>query len=272
MKVVQPQPDWPESWLASYKYDREEIYDEIHCAGYAYAYKNRVKHTLDMVSKIAPPGSTILDLAGAQGNFSLTLAELGYDVVWNDLREELAGYVALKYERGKIRYLPGNIFDLKNEEAYDLVLITEVIEHVAHPDQFLQQVSRLVKPGGWIVMTTPNGEYFRNTLPKFSDCADPSVFESVQFKPNSDGHIFLLHQDEIYRIAAQCALTVLELSYFTTPLTSGHVKTESLLRIMPEASVEWLERQSKELPQQWQRKLCVQIGAIFQKPIEAKNI
>ena len=31
-----------------------------------------------------------------------------------------------------------------------------------------------------------------------SDCVDPSVYESGQFKPDSDGQIFLLHPDEVH--------------------------------------------------------------------------
>ena len=43
--------------------------------------------------------------------------------------------------------------------------ITEVIEHVAHPDRLLQQAAALVRPGGYVVMTTPNGR-FNSCLPE----------------------------------------------------------------------------------------------------------
>jgi 2-polyprenyl-6-hydroxyphenyl methylase/3-demethylubiquinone-9 3-methyltransferase len=95
-------------------------------------------------------------------------------------------------------------------KGFDGVLLCEVIEHVAHPDQFMTHVSRLLKPGGIAVMTTPNGLYFKNDLPRFLDCPDPSVFESVQFKPNSDGHILLLWPDEVRRLAAQSYLLIEE--------------------------------------------------------------
>ena len=195
MRRVRPQERWPESWKLSYVYDLEEVYGEISNRGYAYAYRERRQHTLDLVADVLPPGARILDIAAAQGNFSLALAEMGYHVTWNDLRAELADYVRLKYERGDLDFSPGNAFDLKFDEPFDAVLITEVIEHVAHPDQFLANTARLVRTGGYIVLTTPNGAYFRNTLPRFSDCVDPTIYEGGQFKPNADGHIFLLHPD-----------------------------------------------------------------------------
>ena len=266
MLPVQFRHDWPESWKISHPYDLEEVYGPINIRGYAYAYANRRKQTLALLTEVLPPGSRVLDIAAAQGNFSLTLAEMGYDVTWNDLRVELADYVRLKYERGTLHYAPGNAFDLAFPHLFDAVLITEIIEHVAHPDDFLAKTAQLIRPGGYIVMTTPNGGYFRNHLPRFADCPDPSKYESVQFKPNSDGHIFLLHEDEIRDLAAKAGLQVETLSLFTNPLTSGHVKTEPLLRILPRRLVDVMESTSKILPAALRRKLLIQIAARFRKP------
>ena len=108
-----------------------------------------------------------------------------------------------------------------------------MIEHVAHPDQFLAQAAALVRPGGYVVMTTPNGRYLRNTLPKFSECEDAGRYEAVQFRPNSDGHIFLLHPDEIDGLARRAGLDVDALTLFTNPLTSGHMKSEVVLAVLP---------------------------------------
>ena len=109
MKKIYPDASWLETWRYSYPYDLQEIYGELSCHGYAYAYASRRRRTLEMVARAAAPPARVLDLAGAQGNFSLTLAELGYDVTWNDLRADLVDYVKLKYERGKIQFAPGNV-------------------------------------------------------------------------------------------------------------------------------------------------------------------
>jgi len=265
MKRVQPQPDWPQSWRESYLYDQSEIYGEISHYGYAYAYENRRRETLRLLTEVLSPSARVLDVAAAQGNFSLALAELGFDVTWNDLRAELADYVRLKHERGKIEFATGNAFDLAFPFLFDAVLITEIIEHVAHPDDFLAKAAALVRPGGYIVMTTPNGGYFKNRLPKFSDCADPSVFESAQFKPNADGHIFLLHVDEIEPLAQRAGLVVEKIALFTNPLTAGHVKTESLLKILPRGMVQLAESVSRSLPSPLKKKALVQMGVRFQK-------
>lgn len=265
MRRVTPQAHWPESWKESYQYDRLEIYGDASHRGYAYAYAQRRKHIVELVQTVVRPGARILDVAAAQGNYSLWLAEMGYDVTWNDLRSELAEYVKLKHEQGTIHYLAGNVFTLPPSESFDLVLATEIIEHVAHPDVFLRLIARLIRPGGYVVMTTPNGEYFRNRLPKFSDCADPSQFEAVQFKPNADGHIFLLHRDEIDALAQRAGLSVLGVRLFANPLTSGHLKSEALLHWLPRAGVEALEQVTRRLPEGWQRKLHTGMAVLFQR-------
>jgi 2-polyprenyl-3-methyl-5-hydroxy-6-metoxy-1,4-benzoquinol methylase len=265
VKRIEPEPDWPQSWKDSYLYDQSEIYGKISDHGYAYAYDNRRRETLRLLTEVLSPGARVLDVAAAQGNFSLALAELGFDVTWNDLRAELADYVRLKHERGKIEFAAGNAFELRFPSLFDAVLITEIIEHVAHPDDFLAKAAALVRPGGYIVMTTPNGGYFKNRLPKFSECADPSVFESVQFKPNSDGHIFLLHVNEIEPLAKRAGLTVEKIALFTSPLTAGHVKTEVLLKILPRGLVQFAESVSRSLPSLVKTKALVQMGVRFRK-------
>lgn len=181
MKRVYPDETWPESWRYSYPYDLQEIYGEVSNRGYAYSYATRREQTLRLLTEALPAGSRVLDVAAAQGNFSLTLAEMGYDVTWNDLREELAGYAKVKHERGALQFAPGDVFQLAFPAPFDAVLITEIIEHVAHPDDFLVSIAGLLRPGGYVVMTTPNGRYFKNDLPKFSECADATVTRTGNF-------------------------------------------------------------------------------------------
>lgn len=266
MKKMTFSDEWPQTWKDSYGYDCWEIYGQKSLLGYSYAYGSRRRNTLELVQQVAPVGSTILDVAAAQGNFSLALAEMGYNVTWNDLREDLIGYVELKHERGSLDFAPGNVFDLHFPKPFDVILITEIIEHVAHPDAFLKKIGELVKPGGYVVLTTPNGGYFLNKLPKFSECTDPSQFESKQFEPNSDGHIFLLHPDEMDTLVRSAGLSLLEKRLFTNPITNGHLKTSALLQVLPQSSVNAIERLTSLLPPGLSNKINVGMAALLQRP------
>jgi 2-polyprenyl-6-hydroxyphenyl methylase/3-demethylubiquinone-9 3-methyltransferase len=266
MKRLAESPDWPESWRLSHHYDQIELYGVEAGSGYAYAYRARRRHVLDYIQRFVSPGSRILDVAAAQGNFTLELAELGYEVTWNDVRADLAEYVEAKRERGVVRYLAGNVLELPLDQPFDAVLLGEVLEHLAHPDQFLRAIANLVRPGGSIILSTPNGAYARNKLPRFSDCADPSIFESIQFKPDGDGHIFLLYDDELATFARDAGIELMVLKHFGNPLTNGHVKLRYLLPVLPRSWVERLERLTERLPPILDRAVNAATIAVLRRP------
>jgi 2-polyprenyl-3-methyl-5-hydroxy-6-metoxy-1,4-benzoquinol methylase len=261
MKTVTPAQSWQPSWLSSYQYDLLEIYGGMHRRGYAYAYDNRRTETLRLIRDGVPIGSTILDVAAAQGNFSLALAEMGYRVTWNDLREDLIDYVKLKHDSGSITYAPGNAFELSFPGPFDAVLATEVLEHVAHPEDFLRQLRGLVRQGGCIIVTTPNGGYFRNSLPRLSEIQDRQELESRQFQPDADGHLFLLYTQELLAMARGAGLEVEKLVLFTNPLTAGHVKLEHLLQVLPRGAVKAIESLTRKAPNFIAQRLSTELGA-----------
>lgn len=265
MKLPPPQPNWPATWQHAAGFDRLEFGGSREQPGYTLAYQRRFAITLELVRQAAPPPARVLDVAAAQGNFTLALAEQGYEVTWNDLREDLAGYVRQKYERGRVDYRPGNAFALNFSEPFDVVVATEIIEHVAHPDEFLRQLAKLVRPGGHAVITTPNGGYFRNDLPRFSACADPSVFETRQFGPDAADHIFLLHEDELPVLAQRAGWKVQELRLHTSFVLNGHCGLRPLVRRLPGGMVRAMDKVLQILPRSLRRKLDVGLAALLQR-------
>lgn len=250
--------------MSSYKFDLQEVYGEVTDRGYANAHFDRRARIVQAISRVASVGSSVLDVAAAQGNFTLALAEQGYRVTWNDLRSELIGYVRLKHEFGEVSYAPGNIFDLDARD-FAVVLIAEVIEHVAHPDEFLASTAKMARPGGYVVMTTPNGAFFRNRLPRFSECLDPSAYESAQFRPDADGHIFLLHADDVAAISNSADLTLISLEYFTNPLTRGFAGLAPVLKILPNGVLRSVERVTSTLPAAIGGKVNLSMLATFRR-------
>ena len=266
MKRIFKEENWSENWKSTYSYDLLEVYNEPKKdLGYAYAYENRRNHTLGLIKDAVKPGSKILDVAAAQGNFSLLLAELGYKVTWNDIRADMAEYVQMKYEKGDISYAAGNVFEVRFESLFDLVLATEIIEHVAHPDDFLKNLAKLIKPNGFIVISTPLGSYFKNNLPKFTEFENPEIFEKDQFKPNSDGHIFLIHLNEMAQLSKMAGLEIVSSKFYTNPLTRGHMGLGNLLKILPKRFVFALDSITQKLPISIAKKIHTNFAVLLKK-------
>lgn len=58
------------------------------------------------------------------------------------------------------RVICGDIQELDIEEKYDVVLATELFEHLNYPEDFLLKMKSVLRPGGRIVLSVPNvGHY-----------------------------------------------------------------------------------------------------------------
>jgi hypothetical protein len=115
-------------------------------------------------------------------------------------------------------------------------------------------------------MTTPNGAHIMNTLPKFSECCDPFLFENEQFAPNGDGHIFLLWPEEVADLGRRAGLELEYHTVFTTPWANGRHRTEWLLRILPASWVAALEIVADRLPNSVKTRLMIHSATRFRRP------
>lgn len=54
-------------------------------------------------------------------------------------------------------YCLGDLYDLPHaDQSFDMVVMREVIEHVKEPEKMVAEASRVLKPEGRFVLTTPN--------------------------------------------------------------------------------------------------------------------
>ena len=50
------------------------------------------------------------------------------------------------------------------DDHFDMIFCGEVIEHVFSPDELMDEIARLLKPGGYALITTPNLASWKNRL------------------------------------------------------------------------------------------------------------
>ncbi|MEM3859250.1 MAG: bifunctional 2-polyprenyl-6-hydroxyphenol methylase/3-demethylubiquinol 3-O-methyltransferase UbiG [Candidatus Micrarchaeaceae archaeon] len=104
--------------------------------------------------------SNVLDVGTGGGLMAEEFARRGAHVTGTDRSQELLS-VAREHAAQSglaIRYLGVELDDLAGREAesYDVVSAFEVIEHVADPETFLASLSRLLRPGGRLYLSTIN--------------------------------------------------------------------------------------------------------------------
>jgi 2-polyprenyl-3-methyl-5-hydroxy-6-metoxy-1,4-benzoquinol methylase len=93
-------------------------------------------------------------------------------------------------------------------ESVDVVAALEVIEHLENPREFMRKLARLAKPGGWVVVTTPNQLSWLSLLTlvvkhRFQ------AFQDVHYPT----HLTALIEVDLRRAAAQAGLTNIAIEY-----------------------------------------------------------
>ena len=105
-------------------------------------------------------GLSLIDVGCGGGLLAEPMARIGFAVTAIDASAENIGTARAHAEpQGlDIAYRSATVEQMEAENAgpFDVVLTMEVVEHVADPEAFLRSCSRLVKPGGMLIVATLN--------------------------------------------------------------------------------------------------------------------
>jgi 2-polyprenyl-3-methyl-5-hydroxy-6-metoxy-1,4-benzoquinol methylase len=150
-----------------------------------------------------PPGDArnVLDLGGGAGNFSRVLAGSGW-------RTTLADYHPASMEGVTSVQLDLNLRFPFPDDEFDLIVSLEVIEHVENPRHFFRELYRCSRPGGHIIVSTPNQLSLASKLCLVAR----NEFRDFQ-KSSYPAHITALLGVDFERISVEVGLTQLAVSY-----------------------------------------------------------
>ncbi|HEY9693647.1 MAG TPA: class I SAM-dependent methyltransferase [Oculatellaceae cyanobacterium] len=98
-------------------------------------------------------GKKVLDVGCGKGQFVDFLSKKGWDVTGIELSDSAVTLC----QQFNLPVKKLDFFDASlAPESFDLVTMSEVIEHVPMPAQFITRAEELLKPGGLLYLTTPN--------------------------------------------------------------------------------------------------------------------
>lgn len=98
------------------------------------------------------PHGRLLDVGCGAGTFLLEAQKMGYDVVGQEVAPYFVDYGR---EQHGLEILQGELADLVlPASSLDIATAFDVIEHHPDPKSLLQEMHRLLKPGGLIVIST----------------------------------------------------------------------------------------------------------------------
>lgn len=124
------------------------------------AFRTRANFVLREISKL-DKDAHILDAGCGYGIYTLTLVEKGYTKIQpidleqkrvdevSKLLKEIHPHVHIHPERQSLTNLSFR------DNSYDAAICSEVIEHIPNHEDAITELSRVIKPGGKIVLTVP---------------------------------------------------------------------------------------------------------------------
>ncbi len=121
----------------------------------------RIRAVLDLMRPFR--GAKLLDVGCTDGFLSALFREEGFYTIGVDASPSAV-------ERAKSRCHEAFVGDLDKpplpfqDAIMDLVFAGEVIEHVFRTEEFLEELRRVTKPGGHLILTTPNLAWWLNRL------------------------------------------------------------------------------------------------------------
>lgn len=150
---------------------------------------------------------TIVDVGCGVGTFRQHLATTGVDYVGADIVRypafpRSAKFVSIDPATGRIPLA---------DATGDVVVCLETIEHVENPRALFREITRLTRPGGLVVVTTPN---------QLSVLSKLTLVVRNQFTAFQDGtgnaypaHISALLEIDLIRMARECGLDAIRIGY-----------------------------------------------------------
>jgi SAM-dependent methyltransferase len=105
----------------------------------------------------------VLDISCGEGYGSALLAEVAKKVTGSDIDANIISKAEKKYKSTNLSYEVNDCRRMSFDDAtFDCVVSFETIEHIEEQKDFLKEVKRVLKPGGILIISTPDTVEYSN--------------------------------------------------------------------------------------------------------------
>ncbi len=195
---------------------------------------NPIRRAIQLLSEM--PAGTLLDVGTGAGELAKAMVDRGFKATACDVYE-----ADFKYH-GQIPFVKAN-FDEHwpfTQGTFDYVVCLEVIEHMANPSQLISNLSKALRPGGLLILSTPNILSMKSRLRFFTEGAweyfrEPLLERSHLDYTNPKEHFHIaplrVHEIEFFFHLAGLDVEAFKTTKFYAGLRYGLFPLEWLVRL-----------------------------------------
>ncbi len=193
--------------------------------------------TMRKLIELAGTGNKILDVGCGDGFIGRILMDNGNDVIGIDIHDSQireSRKKGVKVIKARVQKLPFK------DETFDIVVMAEVIEHFLETEIALREIRRVLKPGGRVIITTPNFASFRDRI--------LVLFGKLQaFSQHSD-HVKFFNKERLSRVLHKCGFKVTKVygSAFGIPIPKNAKVFYFADRIIPSTLLQCLIAEARK--------------------------
>jgi 2-polyprenyl-3-methyl-5-hydroxy-6-metoxy-1,4-benzoquinol methylase len=170
----------PEAFSRHYNESVPTVEEELSMWSEYHGHRHEMRYRLvgEAARKYAEPGATVLDIGCGSGLVADRLAGMplhyiGVDFGGHHIESAAKRHWADPDPVLRTSFVRGDGEQLPLQDAsVDLVVFTEVIEHLVRPELAVWEIARVLRPGGVLVMTTNNA----SEMPLRFPLSDPFAF------------------------------------------------------------------------------------------------
>lgn len=112
----------------------------------------------------------VLDIACGEGYGSNILAQDANSVIGVDIDQETITHAIKKYQKKNLSFLQGSVENIPcAPHSFDVIISFETLEHTAEHTKMLEEIKRVLKPGGILIISTPEKKAYTELLGSYSN-------------------------------------------------------------------------------------------------------
>ncbi len=129
-------------------------YAKVSFARYSqYWWSNR--YFARLAKRYGPPGGKVLELGCGMGHLLTWLTDR-YQVYGSDINAWALSQARQTVPQGQFILLSGDGTYSFPNDTFTIIIAKHVVEHLRQPEQGIAEMSRVLKPGGLLILVTPN--------------------------------------------------------------------------------------------------------------------
>ncbi len=215
-----------------------------------------IKAVTDLLADIPANGKTLLDVSCKEADVLRALKPRGFCLRGTNFEATgpTVDSIPVDYGVDLLQRLP------YNDASFDIVLLVEVIEHLENHRVALGELARILKPGGVLILTTPNIMRLNSRLHFFWSGYHKTKRRFIPFDtPLEQAHRFHNYPIDLPILYYLCKQSGLELERIGRSMVKGYSRFLLAVFGLPVMAYTWytlLLREKNPVQRQENRRLC----------------